>query len=104
KPNEAYPKQRVEEIDRQLDLLAQAELQRRQQAQADSLARAQLEASYRQTIAQADQQFNQQEWQPAKTSYQTALGLKPNEAYPKQRVEEIDRQLDLLAQAELQRR
>ncbi|MCW0485021.1 hypothetical protein, partial [Gaoshiqia sediminis] len=104
KPNEAYPKQRVEEIDRQLDLLAQAELQRRQQAQADSLAQAQLEASYRQAIAQADQQFGQQEWQPAKASYQTAIGLKPNEAYPKQRVEEIDRRLALLAQAELERK
>ncbi|MCW0481891.1 hypothetical protein, partial [Gaoshiqia sediminis] len=104
KSNEAYPKQRIEEIDRRLALLAQAERERKQQAQADSLAQAQLEASYRQAIDQADRQFNQQEWQPAKASYQTALGLKPNEAYPKQRVEEIDRQLDLLAQAELQRR
>jgi tetratricopeptide (TPR) repeat protein len=80
KPNETYPKQRIEEIDR---IIA---------------AEKALNERYNQIIATADTHFANQKWEDSKATFVNALQIKPNEAYPKQKIAEIDAKLaDLLA-------
>ncbi|PKP12111.1 MAG: hypothetical protein CVU09_01040 [Bacteroidetes bacterium HGW-Bacteroidetes-4] len=79
KVNEAYPLQRIGEIDKLMaEQLASKE------------ARARIDEQYKTYLASADKNFSQQQLQEAKNFYTQASGLKPNEAYPKQRLEEID--------------
>jgi tetratricopeptide (TPR) repeat protein len=80
KPVEAYPKQKIAEID---GILAQLAQQRSKD----------LEANYQKAIAQADAAFNKKDYNPAKDAYKQALTFKPNEAYPTQKITEIDRLL-----------
>ncbi|MCL3782210.1 hypothetical protein EMN47_17620 [Prolixibacteraceae bacterium JC049] len=47
-------------------------------------------ANYDQLLAMADTQFNGQEWENAKKTYREASNLYEEEAYPKQRIREID--------------
>jgi tetratricopeptide (TPR) repeat protein len=54
------------------------------------LQRAQNEASYQAAIRKGDGQFNREEWNEAKSSYQEAAGLKPEEDYPKKQLERIN--------------
>ncbi len=77
KPNEAYPKQRISEIDK---IIAQQ--------LADK-----ANDGYNKFIALADAAFNKEDYTSAKSNYQQALGFKADEAYPKQRIAEIDRLL-----------
>jgi len=79
KPEETYPPQRIAEIDALLQVLADKD------------------AAYETAIAQADQQFKAEEWNNSKTSYQTALGIKANEQYPKDQIALIDQKLEDLA-------
>jgi hypothetical protein len=72
KAEEAYPKQRIAEIDQ---LLA---------SQKD------LDGRYNAIIATADGHFLDEKYEEAKTTYTNALQLKPTEAYPKQKITEID--------------
>lgn len=78
KPNEAYPKKKLEEIDFML------------------AAEKSLNEKYNALITAADQNFVNENFQDSKTSYTSALQLKPNEAYPKQRIAEIDAKLAAL--------
>ena len=73
KPAETYPQTRINAIDNQL-----------------AAAKANGE-KYDGFITVADQAFNNKEYQSAKSAYQQASALKPNEAYPKQRIAEIDK-------------
>ena len=75
KPNETYPKQRIAEIDR---IVAQQKTQ-------------EINDGYNKYIALADAAFGKQDYTFAKNNYRQASELKPNEAYPKQRIAEIDR-------------
>ena len=75
KPNEAYPKQRIAEID---NLLAQPKA-------------AKANEGYNRFIALADAAFNKEDWASAKSNYQQAQSFKPEEQYPAQRLAEIDR-------------
>ncbi|MCD4680889.1 MAG: hypothetical protein K8S00_10930, partial [Bacteroidales bacterium] len=71
KPNEAYPADRIKEIDNML---------------ADEKAK---QESYDAAIALGDSQFNGKEYSKAKDSYNTASGIKPDEKYPKDKLSEI---------------
>ncbi len=87
KPTEAYPKQKISELNA---LLAQ-----------QMVAKAKLEQNkkqYDQLILQADAQFNSKQYTQAKPVYQQASALLPDEAYPKQKIVEIDNLLAGLAQ------
>ncbi len=86
KPDEIYPKEKMAEIDRIL---------------ADLEAAKAMDDQYRSTIALADKQFNAKTYDVARTSYESALKLKPSETYPAGRVEEIDRILAGLEAARL---
>ena len=46
--------------------------------------------NYQKIINKADDQFNLKNLEAAKSLYQRALGLKPNDPYPKRKIEEID--------------
>ncbi|MBE0646268.1 MAG: hypothetical protein IH596_00630 [Bacteroidales bacterium] len=72
KPNEPYPKERIEELKTKLAELAA------------------LEAAYKEAIAQADKLFSEVRYPDARSSYEEALTLKPKEVYPAEKIREID--------------
>jgi len=83
KPNELYPKDKLAEIEKALAALA---------SEKDRLAKEkELEDNYKAAIAKGDADFGTKSYATAKTAYTDALGLKPNEKYPKDRIAEIDK-------------
>lgn len=76
KPAEQYPKNKVAELT--------AILAKMQQQQ----------ATYENYIKLADAAYTNKELDKAKANYQTALGVKPTEQYPKQRIDEINKLID----------
>ncbi|MDP3643682.1 MAG: hypothetical protein Q8S54_10895 [Bacteroidota bacterium] len=80
KPEEEYPKKQITEI--------QAILTTREQ-------------NYTSAIQKADQAFDTSDWQMAKISYTEALAIKPKEAYPAQRLKEVNQRIADLNLAEL---
>ena len=89
KPGEEYPAEKIASID---NILA---------AEAAEIARlAKLEADYTQAISDADAAFAEADYVLAKEKYTLALGLKSGEAYPGEKIIEID---GLLADMEAQR-
>jgi Trp operon repressor len=75
KSEEAYPKGKLKEIE---DLLAK-----------DAKAK-ELNEKYNAAITKADKAFGTKDWENAKAGYNEALGFKPDEAYPKNKLKEID--------------
>ncbi len=73
KPDEQYPKDRISEINAILNEIT------RQQA---------INENYNKAITNADQFFNESNYEKAKEAYEAALTLKPNESYPKRRISE----------------
>ena len=82
KPGEAYPKDKIALIDRTL---------------ADLEAARALEAKYTAAIAEGDKLLTTRSYEPARTAYTTASGLKPDEQYPKTKLGEIDAALAEIA-------
>lgn len=80
KPSEEYPKNKVNEIDQ---LLAQ------QQA---------AEKEYADKIKLADNALSAEKYEEAKSAFQEALKIKPAEAYPKEKLSEIDGIISQLAE------
>jgi len=72
KPDEEYPKNQIKEIQSQL---------------------ATREQNYANAIARADKAFDASDWVSAKTGYTEALGVKPNEAYPANRLKEVNQKI-----------
>ena len=89
KPAEKYPKDKIAEIDKILADIAAKE-------KADK----ELDDKYKAAIANADKSFNSKLYSFAKPGYEEALKLKPNEAYPKQKIAEIDKILADIAAKE----
>lgn len=85
KPAESYPKTRIAEIDKLLG---------------DAAKQKELDAQYQAAIVKADAAFNSKDYTTARKSYGDASGIKPAEAYPKSRMEEIDK---LLSAAEAEK-
>lgn len=84
--NETYPKEKVLEIDK---ILAEKA--------AKEKAAAELDANYNKLIAEGDKLFAANDLVKSKSSFQQALQLKAEEAYPKNKIEEIDAKLSELA-------
>lgn len=79
KPAEQYPRTKIAEIDKLLaDLASQKSAGERDQ-------------QYKDAIAKADKLFTSKDYAGSKTAYNEALGVKPNEGYPKTRISEIDK-------------
>ncbi|MCB9359866.1 MAG: hypothetical protein H6587_10380 [Flavobacteriales bacterium] len=89
-PDETYPKTKITEID---DLLAKIAADKENAA----LAQKEREEKYNSLIVAADNSFNGKNYEEAKTNYNQALSVKPNEAYPKDKLLEIQIILDKLA-------
>lgn len=70
-PKESYPPEQLAEIKAQLDKNAASE------------------KAYNETIAKADAAFKSKEWERATTAYQSALNIKEQEQYPKDKIKEI---------------
>ncbi|MEA3316579.1 MAG: hypothetical protein U9R54_01325, partial [Bacteroidota bacterium] len=79
KPKEQYPRNQIIKIDNLLAAKAEAA--------ADEKA---MEEAYRNAIAKADNLFNTKEYKSSKAGYKSALQIKPQEAYPKTKITEID--------------
>lgn len=73
KPNEEYPKNKIKEIDNIL-----AELNKKDKGYSDA-------------ITEGDNQFKANDYKSSITSYNKALGFKPGESYPKQKIEEANK-------------
>ncbi|MBK9273306.1 MAG: hypothetical protein IPM49_02045 [Flavobacteriales bacterium] len=100
KPTEEHPKSRIADIEQRLDAAAQAK------AEQERLARekAELDARYQGFLAKADKAFSLSKYDDARLAYTDALGVKPDEQYPKDKLAEIDRILaDLAARDEAAR-
>nr|WP_320022182.1 hypothetical protein [uncultured Draconibacterium sp.] len=83
KPDESYPQQRIDEIDRVVRELAAAKA-----------AQKELDRKYANLIMQADRFFSANSYIASKENYSEALALKPEETYPKDKIAEIDRILE----------
>ncbi|NQU54536.1 MAG: hypothetical protein HQ522_18595, partial [Bacteroidetes bacterium] len=79
KPEETYPQGRIDEIGK---ILEDMELARKEQII--------LDKNYANLIQQADRFFTAKNYLQSKTKYENAQVLKPDEAYPKKRIIEID--------------
>ena len=88
KPNETYPKNKVNEI--------KALIEAHAAQNAAKEAAAELEANYNKLISDGDAAFQMENWEEAKTKYNSALALKEEE-YPKSQVKLINSKLDQLA-------
>ncbi|HZH72069.1 MAG TPA: hypothetical protein VFD91_06235 [Mariniphaga sp.] len=107
KPLEAYPDERIAQIDSleeaRAQQFAQAEAEKKQiEAEAAEQARiaaleAEKENKYREAIALADSLFLIEEYEESLTAWQLAQQLKPEEDLPKQKIEEINKLLEQYA-------
>ena len=84
KPEAAYATNKKKEIDNIL-----AEIRRKEK----------LEENYAADIARADSLLQEEYYELAKESYESALALKPGETYPRQQIIEIKNTLEKLAEA-----
>lgn len=100
KPNETLPKDKLAETEKLW--AAQVEKDKAEAAQKKA---EQLENNYNGFIASGDQALQNEMWDEAIKSYQGAVQLKPEEAYPKQKLSEAKKmKSDALAQAEEERK
>ena len=90
--DDAYPKSKLKEIEIRLADLALEQEKKQKQAQID--------AAYADKIDKANTAFNTQNYQLAEQHYQAALGIKPDEVYPKTQLEVIQTKLSELAEAD----
>jgi hypothetical protein len=89
KPDENYPKTRIERID---ELLAEADAKAKSERQANDAA-SREEAEYQAIIQAADKKFDDGDLEGAKLDYASAQLVRPNDKYPKTRVDRINEML-----------
>jgi tetratricopeptide (TPR) repeat protein len=80
-PQELYPRQKIAEIDNLIKERQEAQVQAKRDA---------LDKEYQAALAEGDNFFNLKEYDAAKTAYNMASNIKPNELYPRQRIEKIN--------------
>ncbi len=93
KPEESYPRQKIEEIDRLLDERKTANLQAQKAAQ-----RQKIEES----LDEGDALLAQNNYEAAEAAYRNALQLDPNDVYAKQQINKV-KSLQATAEAQKQR-
>lgn len=95
-PDRQPPKDKIAEIEQ---ILKDLESEAAANAEADAAAaeRERIEREYQALISKADQQFDNEALEGALTDYEAALELKPNEKYPKSRIQRIQELLDRAA-------
>jgi len=121
KPDETYPRtqiQRIDEIKAEEEARKQAELEaaRSLKEREESIAAMQEElneqkileesginALYEQLIVKADAFFDDTQYNVARAWYYKALDLKPEESYPQERIDEINRLINGMVMSERDR-
>ena len=93
KSDESYPKDQIAAIDQKLQDI---------QAENDRLNKQQKD--YDDQIVIADKLFNEEKWQESTEAYKKAQEIKPDEVYPKQRIDDINMKLQHLAAVENEKR
>jgi tetratricopeptide (TPR) repeat protein len=88
-PEQAYPQQKINEINSLLADIAKQEK--------DKLDK---KAGYDKTLALADKYFNDKNYILARSEYNNALKIFPDESYPKNQINAIEQQLSLIQQDE----
>lgn len=96
KSEEQYPKDRLEEIEKILAEIAK----KKAEEEAAELAQKELDEKYNTLIAAGDAALSGEDYEKASSDYKAALGVKPDEQYPKDKIEEIKNKLEELAKAE----
>lgn len=76
-PDEAYPKGKIQEVDK---LIAEREAARKA---------AEVQKQYDEKIAAADNALNSKKWDEATNLYKAALAIKSDEAYPKDQIAQV---------------
>ena len=61
-----------------------------------------VDSKYQAKIDEADAAFNNSSWNEAKALYQDALDIKPNESYPKTKLDEIDKKMKEESKSEVE--
>lgn len=87
-------------IRRTLQQRGAAEIEKAREAAREEAERqkqlAALNEAYQKAINEADEAFSQQDYEPAITAYRQASQLKPDEEYPKRRMEEAKKQWEAI--------
>ena len=82
-PNEAKPKQKIAEIDKILEERA-----------AEQAAAEKLEADYQKFMQEGKEQIGQRKWNDAKSKFEEALKLKPNDSAALDQIDLINKELE----------
>ncbi|MEK6616611.1 MAG: hypothetical protein AABZ32_10955, partial [Bacteroidota bacterium] len=101
--DEKYTQSIQQKLAELADLQKQVEKQMEDKAKnaaVEAQKQLELDNKYKAAIAKGDKAFNSTDYPIAKAGYNEALGIKPGEAYPKQKLAEIDK---LLAGANAQK-
>jgi colicin import membrane protein len=85
-PDKTYPKEKITELEGLIAAAAKSE------AEAARIAR-QRDEKYRTAITKADDAMATKNLDAARSGYEEALGIKPDEVYPKNRIAAIDKQI-----------
>ncbi|MCO6499739.1 MAG: hypothetical protein J5I47_05105 [Vicingus serpentipes] len=93
KPNEIYPKNKIDEID---GLLAKLEKEK-EEITVTNNAQQQKQEKYNSLVQQGDMSLSAKRYKAAIDSYEMALGIMPNETYPKEKITEINKILNEIA-------
>ncbi|UCH13848.1 MAG: hypothetical protein JSV22_12165 [Bacteroidales bacterium] len=80
-PQESYPREKIAEIENMI---------KEQQKTLAKSSRVELEREYDVALAEGDSYYKLKDYEAAKTAYNKAASLKPDEIYPKQRLERIN--------------
>ncbi|MCX7987708.1 MAG: hypothetical protein N2662_12295, partial [Bacteroidales bacterium] len=86
-PNEKYPKTKIDEINRELEKQAKA-----------------TDNQYKALIKQADKAFDEEDYSSARSAYQQALTIKPNDSYATSRINDINKIIAELQKMEAERK
>ncbi|WP_116495572.1 hypothetical protein [Balneicella halophila] len=81
KPLETYPKEQIKKIEDKLALLAEQKAK---------------DTAYTNALAKGDRAYRTEDWEKAKEAYFDALKVKPEEIYPKDRLEIVEERLAAL--------
>ncbi len=89
KPEEKYPPYRVEECKKRIAELKKGETVAEKEKK-------ERETKYKDFVSSGDKFFGQSKWNASIAQYQQASDIKPEEAYPKQRIKEAEEKLKLV--------
>jgi tetratricopeptide (TPR) repeat protein len=92
KSNQAYPKDKIAEIDKLIAAKQKSQEFAEKQA-AEARLQAEIDAKYQSKLSEGDKFFKSRDFDIASAKYKEALTIKADEAYPKTQLETINRMI-----------